>query len=338
MIKTLGGRAISAGAARWNARYGGCGCGCERKSGGCGCGPECPGCNCYHAKEEVMFGGAATRNSMSATAHRPQPAVRRSYNSAMRLAGGTTAPPDLPADVSSMEAKMMAMWSDHGFLTIMVLMAKGSSLSEVETNGYMNRLLLNQDNIAYYFVPKFGQTAAESVSKLLREHIALAGDLIDALKSGDGSAEQKKAAWYDNAERIGAALFGLQGTGAPYLGKAQWVGEMKMHLDLLSTLVGAYLGKNFEQSMRAMDPYLKHIRHLSGAISKLVSGPMLGGPATTFWSFGPGYTTTSYRYRASPPVLYSYPYRAAERIPPYLPYPFSDNAPPYRYRTQTIYK
>jgi hypothetical protein len=201
-------------------------------------------------------------------------------------------------------------------------MGKATPLPKAETEGYVRRLLENQDNIAFFFVPKFGKAAAESVAGLLREHIAMAGELIDALNTDDTKLQaEKKAAWYDNAARVGAALYDLQRGGAPYLSKAQWMGEMKMHLDLLTTLVAAYLDEKFDEALKATDPYVSHIRHLAVAVAKLVSNS--SGPIV--WPFGG--------------IGLGYAYRPAQPVTPYSPFELATGppGPPYRYRTQIRY-
>lgn len=326
-------------------RYGGCACGCDRAGGGCNCGPRCKGCKCFHLKRQqdtILFGGNAT----PFPCRRPRHAANRRTGGGFlnwlwgaegenettkgivarrdrrgRSGGAVTAPTDIPAEITSMEGKMLALWDDHGYWTRMVVMAKVSKLTTEETSGYVERLLQNQDQIAYYFVPRFGRDAAESVSKLLREHIALAAQLVDALAGSGGNADEIKTSWFNNAEQIGSALYDLQnkfGGSAPGLSKSQWISEMKMHLELLTTLVGAYVGGKFQDALIATDPYMKHIRHLAVAISKLVS------PGRMLWPFGPF-------------SGYSYAYRPLQPIPNYPAFDYTTAGPPYRYRTQTVY-
>lgn len=186
-----------------------------------------------------------------------------------RLGGGVAAAPDV-SSTEGPEKQMLALWDDHAYYTKLVLLGK-VSLSQEETNVYVQRLLANQDHIGYMFLPKFGLTAADTVAKLLRTHIALAGDLIDALKSGSKQASYYKQQWYENADQVGAALFGLQlQTASRGPTKEQWQAEMRQHLDLLTVIVGHSIARRHLDAQLATEPYVKHIRHLARQLATLV--------------------------------------------------------------------
>jgi len=224
---------------------------------------------------------------------------------------------------------MVALWDDHATFTYLVLVAKAAKRPADEIKAYTGRLLANQDNIAYMFLPKFGTEVASEVSKLLREHIMIADQVIDA--PADVDLRQR---WYKNADDIGAALFGLQIKGGPYLmGREGWMAEMKEHLDKLTVVVLAYLGGQFGDAVSAIDPYFKHIRHLAMVLAKLVSGRLpppygfvVGDPFARPFFPAPSYVYAPLvRRRSLTPLV---PYSAPWMGPP---------PPPYRFATQTRY-
>jgi len=264
-----------------------------------------------------MFGGGGSR--------------RRGGSS--RVGGAISPPTSLPGDMSSMESKMVALWDDHATFTYLVLVGKANKLPE--TDAYRQRLLANQDQIGYLFLPKFGANAANSVASLLREHISIADQVIDAV--GKNNFNEVNARWISNAEEIGAALFDLQSKGGPYLmSKDSWMNEMKEHLKRLTVIVSAYLTPDGKaNAAAAVDPYIEHIRHLAMALAKLVSGRLalpvpygfiVGRP--TPYNIGPRYV---YSARVAPPTR-----AIAPVIPEYPPW-IGTPEPPYRFPTKTLY-
>lgn len=239
--------------------------------------------------------------------------------------GALVAAPDLPGDMTSTESKMVALWDDHATFTYLVLVAKGAQRPADEIKAYTGRLLANQFHIGYMFLPKFGQDAATEVAKLLQEHIILADKVID-----QPTSEERKQAWYKNADDIGAALFGLQSKGGPFLmGRDGWMAEMKEHLDKLTVVVAAYLAGDFVTAVTAIDPYVKHIRHLAMALAKLVSGRL---PIPLEFIY-PGPV-----FFAEPPMpryVYAPRTRPLTPVAPYSPPWLTPAPPPYRFATQT---
>lgn len=281
-------------------RIAGCACGCGHSSKACHCGPSCPGCKCHHRKKKKQYsrrGGAEVN---------PAPA------------------PDIPIDMRSIESKMISVWDDHGYYTGLVLLAKANKFSPAETNALVERLLDNQNHIAYLFMPKFNRTDADRIAQKLQEHIGLAGELIDALMVDKNSSESAAAdvKWKQNADEIGSALYKLQNRFGPYLmSENGWKNQMQMHLQHLTKVVGAYLGGDRVQALKDMNPYIAHIRQLAMALAKLVSGSRFGllPPAYVY--------PTSYQ-----------PYWQYRQVPTEEIILAPRRNPPYRFRTQTVYR
>src|SRR5579871_21915 len=124
--------------------------------------------------------------SESSTSARKTVASRR-----LRSAGadGNVEPAkDLPIQVTSTESKMLALWDDHAYYTILVLLGLTTPLPDQQTAIFVTRLMQNQDNIGYLFVPRFGKDAANKVAGLLKVHIELAAKVIRAnLPSTEGA-------------------------------------------------------------------------------------------------------------------------------------------------------
>ena len=277
--------------------------------------------------------------SESSTSARKTVASRR-----LRSAGadGNVEPAkDLPIQVTSTESKMLALWDDHAYYTILVLLGLTTPLPDQQTAIFVTRLMQNQDNIGYLFVPRFGKDAANKVAGLLKVHIELAAKVIRAnLPSTEGASSEKASEeWDKNATQIGEALYGLQQkTGRLFPTKQQWIDTMIKHLRTLTAVVTAQIRKEFAEMAKSTEPYVAHVRHLAMDLAKLVSGPPVG--LTTAFISPLGWPMGFVAARPTPSYTYAYrPIESSEIIPEYSPFPTTttSNAPPYRLRTRTVY-
>jgi hypothetical protein len=76
-----------------------------------------------------------------------------------------------------------------------------------DTQATVGRLLQNQDDIGDAIKPFYGRRAGNELTRLLREHILIAADLVLAAKAGDQAAvADAQARWTANADEIAAFL------------------------------------------------------------------------------------------------------------------------------------
>jgi hypothetical protein len=89
------------------------------------------------------------------------------------------------------------------------------------------RLLKNQEDIGNAIKPFYGDEAGDKLTSLLKDHILIAVDLLNAAKTGDSAglaaAETK---WYDNADDIATFLSDVN----PNWPKEQMVSMLNEHL------------------------------------------------------------------------------------------------------------
>ncbi|GGF93150.1 hypothetical protein GCM10010912_42680 [Paenibacillus albidus] len=126
------------------------------------------------------------------------------------------------------------------------------------------RLLKNQQDIGDAIKPYYGEAAGNKLTELLREHILIAGKVVEAAKAGN-SLELDKAnkAWHRNADDI--ALF---------LSKANpnWPNQalkdlLYTHLQVLTEAATARIAKNWEAEIAATDKGEDHIIKLADTLS-----------------------------------------------------------------------
>src|SRR5947209_5288665 len=129
----------------------------------------------------------------------------------------------------SLKTNMRKLWADHVIWTRFYIIAavEGSPVSErltsiakgvvatVDTaiSGTISlagpgdaaavRLLKNQEHIGNAIVPLYGQEAGKQLTALLKEHILIAINMIEAARSGDNSKfQQEDEKWTNNAQDI----------------------------------------------------------------------------------------------------------------------------------------
>jgi len=143
---------------------------------------------------------------------------------------------------------MHKLWEDHVTWTRNVILNIIDDLPG--TDPAVTRLLKNQEDIGNAIKPIYGDAAGTELTRLLKEHITTAADLLKAAKAGNQSAFQDaNKKWFDNADQISA-----------FLSKANsnWkLDDMKQmmhtHLNLTTEEATARLKKDYAADVKAYD-------------------------------------------------------------------------------------
>ena len=156
-------------------------------------------------------------------------------------------PPELRAD-------MRKLWEDHITYTRNYIISALAELPDQTT--VAARLLVNQDEIGDAITPFYGEAAGETLSTLLREHILIATEVIDAAEAGDTVAyEAAQAGWSANGVDIAEFLAGAN----PNWSQAELEEMLQMHLDFTTGEVAARLAGNWEADIAAYDAGHEHM-------------------------------------------------------------------------------
>ena len=119
----------------------------------------------------------------------------------------------------------LKLWSDHVFWTRDY--AAAAIGGEPDQDAAAKRLLKNQEDIGNAVAQYYGKEAGDKLTKLLKDHILIAVDLIEAAKGHDDAKFQEADhKWDRNAEDIAEFL----SKANPNWPKATLVDIMKMHL------------------------------------------------------------------------------------------------------------
>jgi hypothetical protein len=100
---------------------------------------------------------------------------------------------------------MRVLWEDHVTWTRLAVISLVAGTPDTEAT--VERLLKNQADIGNAIKPYYGVAAGKALTKLLRQHILIAADLIAAAKAEDRArVAAEQARWRANADDIATFL------------------------------------------------------------------------------------------------------------------------------------
>jgi hypothetical protein len=163
---------------------------------------------------------------------------------------------------ATLKQDMRKLWTDHVVWTRDYIIAAVGDQADAQAAS--NRLMKNQEDIGNTVGTIYGADAGQQLTKLLKEHISIAADLIKAAKAGDKTAQSAAdAKWQQNAVAIAEFL----SKANPNWPRATLVDMMKTHLSTTTNEVVARLNKNWDADVRAYDEVYRHILMMSDALS-----------------------------------------------------------------------
>lgn len=150
------------------------------------------------------------------------------------------------------------LWIDHVSWTRSYIISAIASLKD--QNDVLERLLRNQDDIGNSIKPYYGEEAGNKLAALLREHITLAGQVLDATKNNNkADLDKYNKLWYQNADKIAEFL----SSANPNYSQKELTDMLHKHLQLLTDQVVARLNSNWKADIDAYDKGEKHMIHFA---------------------------------------------------------------------------
>jgi hypothetical protein len=157
---------------------------------------------------------------------------------------------------------MRKLWSEHVMWTREYVIAFLDNKSEVPQ--VAERLLRNQADIGNATVPYYGKAAGDQLGALLKEHILVAVDLLDAAKSGNKTKyADADARWHKNAVDLATFL----GKANPNWNTQAIVGMLNNHLNLTTQEAVAHMNKKYAEDIGLYDQIYDQILGMSDEIS-----------------------------------------------------------------------
>ena len=147
------------------------------------------------------------------------------------------------------------LWVDHVLWTSNYITSATTAGAE-DQKQVLARLLKNQEDIGNSIKPYYGDAAGNKLTELLKEHIVIAGDIIDAAKKGDQKGVDKlNQDWERNANDIVTFLSDAN----PYWDKEDFTEMFMKHLKLTTDEVIFRLNKDWEEDINTADINEAHL-------------------------------------------------------------------------------
>ncbi|MGH2688481.1 MAG: hypothetical protein ACRDKW_06710, partial [Actinomycetota bacterium] len=126
------------------------------------------------------------------------------------------------------------------------------------------RLLNNQEDIGAAIAGFYGKEAGAGLTDLLKQHILIAVDLVDAAVKGDQERfAQVDRRWDENAEDIARFLSGAN----PFWPEQDVKDLIALHLTLTRREAVARINKAWDEDIAAFDDILTEILTLADALT-----------------------------------------------------------------------
>ena len=150
------------------------------------------------------------------------------------------------------------LWIDHVSWTRSFIV---SDLASLDDKGpVLERLLRNQDDIGNSIKSYYGEEAGNKLASLLREHIELAGKVVDAAKTGNKADLAKyNKLWYENADEIAKFL----SSANPNYSYEVLKDMLFKHLQFVTDQAVARLNKDWKADIEAYDKGEDHMIHFA---------------------------------------------------------------------------
>jgi hypothetical protein len=122
---------------------------------------------------------------------------------------------------------MRELWIDHAVWTRMYILSAAANSPDTAVTA--QRLLRNQDDIGNAVAHFYGPAAGQQLTALLKDHILIAAELVEAAKAGDSTRIAiAQTLWYQNADDISTFL---HQANPKYWPEEDLKAMMRMHLD-----------------------------------------------------------------------------------------------------------
>lgn len=169
----------------------------------------------------------------------------------------------LGATKAALHSDMRKLWEDHITWTRLYIVSAVAGLPDTDLTA--QRLLRNQEDIGNAVASFYGREAGDSLTKLLKEHILIAGELVGAAKAGDQTktADAQKR-WYANAGEIASFLSKANSKHWPL---ATMQSAMKTHLDQTLAEATYRIQGKYDQDIKNYEQIHKHILMLADTLS-----------------------------------------------------------------------
>lgn len=120
------------------------------------------------------------------------------------------------------------LWEQHNIWTRSFIISTAADLPDLDL--VTKRLLRNPEDFAKELAPFYGNNKASEFERLLKDHLLIGADLVNAAKEGNmDAASDARIKWYKNADEIAAFLASIN----LYWSKTEWQRLLYDHLKMV---------------------------------------------------------------------------------------------------------
>lgn len=157
---------------------------------------------------------------------------------------------------------MRKLWEDHITWTRMFLISAAYEHEDIQN--VTARLLKNQEDIGNAVKPYYGNDSGNRLTSLLKEHITLAVDIVEAAKANNQQAlNTANTKWYSNANQIADFL----SSANPNWSRNDLRSMLKNHLDLTKQEAVDIISRNFDADIVDYDRIHNQILTMADVLS-----------------------------------------------------------------------
>ncbi|MCC6572432.1 MAG: hypothetical protein IT462_01460 [Planctomycetes bacterium] len=167
------------------------------------------------------------------------------------------------AKAAEFQDAMRKLWEDHIVFTRCYIISVAHALPDKDATA--KRLLQNQTDIGNAIKPFYGDEAGAELERLLKEHITIAVELLDAAKAGNKSAvDTANRKWGANGDAIAIFLNKANPKSWPL---EAMKAEMKMHLEVTLREANNRIGGKYADDINDYEHVHEHILKLADTLS-----------------------------------------------------------------------
>ncbi|MDF2606416.1 MAG: glycosyltransferase [Bacillales bacterium] len=169
----------------------------------------------------------------------------------------------LTQSVVQLKEDFRKVWIEHAIWTRNYLY---SSILELENKEQtLARLLKNQEDIGAVITPYYGKAASKRLTELMKEHIAIGGKVISAIKTGNQEEFAKhNKSWYRNSDDIAQFL----SSANPNWNRSDLQKMLHMHLEDVTTNTKFIVNKDWSKDIKAFDHGELHLIMIADTLTE----------------------------------------------------------------------
>jgi len=157
---------------------------------------------------------------------------------------------------------MRKLWADHVLYTREYINEAVAGAPSAPAT--LTRLLRNQEDIGNVIAPYYGAAAGTKLTELLKQHIAIAGELVAAAKVGDNAkVTNADLRWHQNASDIA----GFLASANPNWTRDALLGMLNNHLSLTTQEATARIQNRWSDSIGLFDRIFNQAMEMADALS-----------------------------------------------------------------------